>query len=49
MALAKARRTSQALLGEAWRPLTVALRLTLQHQLARAEFLARTGGFRLNA
>ena len=26
-----------------WRPLTVAQRLTLQHQLARAEFLARIG------
>jgi hypothetical protein len=29
--------TSQGLLGGPWRPLTVAQRLTLQHQLARAE------------
>jgi len=35
--------TSQGLLGGPWRPLTVAQRLTLQHQLARAEFLARIG------
>ena len=40
--------TSQALIGGPWRPLTVASRLRFQHQLARAEFLARTGGFRLN-
>ena len=35
--------TSQGLLSGPWRPLTVAQRLTLQHQLARAEFLARIG------
>src|SRR5277367_5788102 len=35
--------TSQVLLGGPWRPLTVAQRLTLQYQLARAEFLARIG------
>jgi hypothetical protein len=40
--------TSQALIGGPWRPLTVASRLRFQHQLARAEFLVRTGGFRLN-
>ena len=39
---------SQVLLGGPWRPLPVAQRLTLQHRLARAEFLARSGGFRLN-
>jgi uncharacterized protein YcbK (DUF882 family) len=36
------------LLGGPWRPLTVPQRLTLQRQLARAEFLARTGGLRIN-
>jgi len=35
--------TSQGLLSGPWRPLTMAQRLTLQHQLARAEFLARIG------
>src|SRR5580693_10801862 len=35
--------TSQVLLGGRWQPLTVAQRLTLQHQLDRAEFLARIG------
>ena len=39
---------SQVPLGGPWRPLPVAERLTLQHRLARAEFLARSGGFRLN-
>ena len=41
---------SQVLLGGPWRPLPVpvAERLTLQHRLARVEFLARSGGFRLN-
>src|SRR6266850_1934457 len=39
---------SQALLGGPWRPLPGAQRLTLQHRLARVEFLARSGGFRLN-
>ena len=34
------------LLGGAWKPLTVIERLELQHQLARAEFLARTIGLR---
>ena len=34
---------SQVLLGGPWRPLTVPERLSLQHQLARAEFLARMG------
>jgi uncharacterized protein YcbK (DUF882 family) len=34
---------SQVVLGGPWRPLTVAQRLSLQHQLARAEFLARVG------
>src|SRR5439155_8743622 len=38
----------QMLLGGPWRPLPVAQTLTLQHRLARAEFLARSGGFRLN-
>jgi uncharacterized protein YcbK (DUF882 family) len=38
----------QVLLGGPWRPLTVPQRLSLQRQLARAEFLARTGGLRLN-
>src|SRR6267378_2557613 len=40
--------TSQALIGGPWRPLPVpvAERLTLQHRLARVEFLARSGGFR---
>ena len=38
----------QVLLGGPWRPLPVAQQLTLQHRLARAEFLARSGGFRLN-
>ena len=36
------------LLGGAWQPLTVVQRLQLQHQLARAEFLARTVGLRPN-
>ena len=31
-----------------WQPLTVTERLGLQRQLARAEFLARTGSLRLN-
>jgi hypothetical protein len=35
--------TSQELLGAPWRQLTVAQRLTLQHQLDRVEFLARIG------
>jgi uncharacterized protein YcbK (DUF882 family) len=39
---------SQVLGGGAWQPLTVPQRLQLQHQLARAEFLARTHGLRLN-
>jgi hypothetical protein len=39
---------SQMLLGGPWRPLPVAERLTLERRLARAEFLARSGGFRLN-
>ena len=39
---------SQVLLGGPWRPLPVAQQLTLQHRLARVEFLARGGGFRLN-
>ena len=38
----------QVLLGGPWRPLPAAQQLTLQHRLARAEFLARSGGFRLN-
>ena len=41
--------TSQALLGGPGRPLTVAQRqLTLQHEVARAEFLARFVGLRVN-
>jgi uncharacterized protein YcbK (DUF882 family) len=40
--------TSRALRGGSWRPLTVTQQLTFQHRLARAEFLARTRGFRLN-
>jgi uncharacterized protein YcbK (DUF882 family) len=39
---------SQVVLGGPWRPLTVPQRLVLQRQLARAEFLARTGALRLN-
>lgn len=35
--------TGQVLLGEPRRPLIVAQRLTLEHQLARVEFLARIG------
>jgi hypothetical protein len=35
-------------LGGAWKPLTVLQRLDLQHRLARAEFLARTAGLRIN-
>ena len=38
----------QMLGGGAWRPLNVMQRLELQHQLARAEFLARTLGLRVN-
>jgi uncharacterized protein YcbK (DUF882 family) len=38
----------QIVLGGPWRPLTVPQRLSLQRQLARAEFLARTGGLRFN-
>ena len=38
----------QVVLGGAWQPLTVVQRLQLQHQLARAEFLARTLGLRPN-
>ena len=33
--------------GGSWQPLTVSERLGLQHQLARAEFLARTRTLRL--
>jgi len=40
--------TSRVLLGRSWRPLSVTQQLTFQHQLARAEFLTRTRGFRLN-
>ena len=40
--------TGQVPLGGPWRSLPVAQRLTFQHRLARAEFLVRTGGFRLN-
>jgi uncharacterized protein YcbK (DUF882 family) len=41
--------TRQALLGGPSRPLTMAQRqLTLQHELARAEFLARFVGLRVN-
>src|SRR5271166_3482890 len=39
---------SDVLLGGPWRPLTVQQRLTLQRQLARAEFVARTGRIRFN-
>jgi hypothetical protein len=35
--------TGQVLPGGPRRPLTVAQRLTLEHQLARVEFLARIG------
>ncbi len=38
----------QVLLGGPWRPLSEAQRFTLQHRLARAEFLARNGILRLN-
>ena len=38
--------TSQALLGGPWRPLPAAPPGTLRYQLARADFLARIGGFR---
>jgi uncharacterized protein YcbK (DUF882 family) len=38
----------QVVLGGPWRPLTVAQRMSLRHQLARAEFLARIGVLRLN-
>lgn len=41
-------RKDGVVLGGPWRPLTVSQRLTLQHQLARAEFLARAGNLRLN-
>jgi uncharacterized protein YcbK (DUF882 family) len=41
-------RKGGVLLGGPWRPLTVPQRLALQRQLARAEFLARTGGLRIN-
>lgn len=34
--------------GGAWRPLSVMQRLELQHELARAEFLARAIGLRVN-
>jgi uncharacterized protein YcbK (DUF882 family) len=40
--------TSQALMSESWRPFTVTQRITFEPQLARAEFLARKRGFRLN-
>jgi hypothetical protein len=40
--------TSRALLGRSWRPLRATQQFTFQHQLARAEFLGRTRGFRLN-
>jgi hypothetical protein len=40
--------TSQVPLAGPWRPLPVAWRLTLQHQIARAEFLARFVGLRIN-
>ncbi|MBO0735873.1 MAG: DUF882 domain-containing protein [Alphaproteobacteria bacterium] len=36
------------LLGGPWRPLTVPERIIRQRRLARAEFLARTGGLRLS-
>jgi uncharacterized protein YcbK (DUF882 family) len=38
----------QVLIGGPWQPLTVTERLGLQHQLARAEFLARTRTLRLS-
>ncbi len=38
----------EVLLGGPWRPLSVQQRLSLQRQLARAEFVARGGGIRLN-
>jgi uncharacterized protein YcbK (DUF882 family) len=38
----------QGFLAGTWKPLTVMQRLQLQHQLARAEFLARTAGLRLS-
>jgi uncharacterized protein YcbK (DUF882 family) len=38
----------QVVLGGPWRPLTVPQRLVLRRQLARAEFLARTGVLRVN-
>jgi len=38
----------QVVLGRPWRPLPVEQQLTLQHRLARVEFLARSGAFRLN-
>ncbi len=38
----------RVLLGGPWQPLTVPERLVLQRQLARAEFIARTGSLRLN-
>jgi uncharacterized protein YcbK (DUF882 family) len=40
--------SGQMLGGGAWKPLTVLQRLELEHQLARAEFLARTLGLRVN-
>ena len=40
--------TSQALLGGSWRPLSASPPGTLRQRLARAEFLARIGGFRLS-
>jgi uncharacterized protein YcbK (DUF882 family) len=39
---------NQVLLGGSWRPLSEAQQVTLQHRLARAEFLVRSGGLRLN-
>jgi Bacterial protein of unknown function (DUF882) len=41
-------RGNRVLLGGPWQPLTVPQRLILQRQLARAEFLARTGGLRIH-
>jgi len=41
-------RNGDVLLGGPWRPLSVQQRLSLQRQLARAEFVARTGGIRFN-
>ena len=38
--------TSQGLLGGPWRPLPATPPGTLRYQLARADFLARIGGFR---